>query len=129
MNVNGNNAGRVVDFGVTSSKGAITYAVFAPSLGNTSDDGLYPIPLAAFVVPEEPIKWILELPEDILANTPTFKKNPWPNRVPLAWTEYVNVRYGRSPSGGVQSERARSEGQVGAIQNQLLNDRCFVRPR
>ena len=78
-NSDGEKAGRIVDFGVAPSKEMITYAV-----------------------PEEAKTWILELPEDILKNTPTFKKSPWPKRVPLAWTEYVDVRYGQPPDGGVQ---------------------------
>ena len=40
-------------------------------------------------------RWILE-------NTPTMKKSQWPRTVPLAWSEYVSVRYGHSPTGGVQ---------------------------
>ena len=92
----------MIDFGITPSEGAITYAVFTPSAKGKADESLYPIPLAAFVAPEGAKTWILELPEDILKNTPTFKKSPWPKRVPLAWTEYVDVRYGQPPDGGVQ---------------------------
>ena len=78
-NLDGDKAGRVVDFGIAPQKGVITYAVFTPSLKDKSDDALYPIPLGAFVVREGAKKWILELPEDILENTPTFEKKAWPN--------------------------------------------------
>jgi hypothetical protein len=51
----------------------------------------------------------MELPEGILENTPTMKKSQWPTTVPLAWSEYVSVRYGHSPTGGVQLELREKE--------------------
>jgi hypothetical protein len=38
-----------------------------------------------------------------------LKKGEWPEEISRAWVEYVHVRYGRSPLGGVQRERRATE--------------------
>jgi sporulation protein YlmC with PRC-barrel domain len=103
-NAGGDKLGNVVDFGLARQKGLISYAILVLDAGASSTDTLYPIPLAAFVVRANARQWILELPEGTLENTPTIKKGQWPTSVPRAWNEYVSVRYGHLPSGGVQTE-------------------------
>ena len=103
-NARGDKLGNVIDFGIARKKGLISYAILVLEAEAGSPDTLYPIPLAAFVVQANAKQWILELPEGILENTPTIKKGQWPTTVPRAWIEYVSVRYGHLPSGGVQSE-------------------------
>lgn len=102
-NTRGDNLGQIVDFGLARQKGLIAYAVLALKFHKESADVVHPIPLTGFVVPSDG-KWILEVPEDVLANTPSFKRSAWPDTVSRAWTEYVHVRYGRSPFGGVRRE-------------------------
>jgi sporulation protein YlmC with PRC-barrel domain len=103
-NARGDKLGSINDFGIAPQKGRITYAVMVLDAEASTADTLYPIPLAAFVVRAKTKQWIMELPEGILENTPTIKKSQWPTTVPLAWSEYVSVRYGHSPTGGVQLE-------------------------
>lgn len=103
-NARGDKLGFVTDFGLAPKKGLISYALLVLEADAHSAETLYPIPLAAFVVEPNDRQWVLELPEGILENTPTIKKGKWPNTVPRAWIEYVSVRYGHSPSGGVQLE-------------------------
>lgn len=101
-NARGDKLGSITDFGLARQKGLITYAIMVLEEEAGPADTLYPIPLAAFVVQRDSTQWILELPEGTLENTPTIKKDQWPTTVPSAWIEYVSVRYGRSPFGGVQ---------------------------
>ncbi len=103
-NARGDKLGNVIDFGIARQNGLISYAILVLEADASSAETLYPIPLAAFVVQANAKQWILELPEGIVENTPTIRKDRWPTTVPRAWIEYVSVRYGRSPSGGVQSE-------------------------
>ncbi|MGB8852115.1 MAG: hypothetical protein WCC69_00940 [Pirellulales bacterium] len=103
-NARGDKLGSITDFGIAPQKGRITYAVMVLDAEPGTADTLYPIPLAAFVVRANTKQWIMELPEGILENTPTIKKSQWPTTVPRAWSEYVSVRYGHSPTGGVQLE-------------------------
>jgi len=107
-NDKGDRLGEIVDFALARQKGLIAFAVFVRD-GQKSPDTRYPIPLSAFVVPDHSKQWTLELPEDVLASTPTFKQNAWPTTVSGAWTEYVHVRYGRSPFGGVQRKTKEQE--------------------
>jgi sporulation protein YlmC with PRC-barrel domain len=100
-NAQGEKLGQVVDFALARQKGLIAFAVFVRE-GEKSTDTRYPIPLSAFVVPDSAKHWILDLPDDVLTSTPTFKQDAWPTTISGAWTEYVHVRYGRSPFGGVQ---------------------------
>ncbi len=101
-NARGDRLGQIVDFGLIPQQQRIAYALLTLSQQDDTQETLYPIPLAAFVVQENSKQWFLELPPGILENTPTIKKNQWPPTVPSAWSEYVSVRYGRSPIGGVQ---------------------------
>lgn len=101
-NARGDKLGAITDFGLARQGGLITYALMVLEAAAIPADTLYPIPLAAFVVQPDAEEWILELPEGILENTPTIEKNQWPATVPAAWIEYVSIRYGRSPMGGVQ---------------------------
>jgi sporulation protein YlmC with PRC-barrel domain len=103
-NARGDKLGFINDFGIAPQKGRITYVIMILEAEASTADTLYPIPLAAFVVRANTRQWIMELPEGILENTPTIKKSQWPTTVPRAWSEYVSVRYGHSPTGGVQLE-------------------------
>ncbi|MCE9555700.1 MAG: hypothetical protein K8T91_20310 [Planctomycetes bacterium] len=103
-NARGDKLGYINDFGIAPQRARIMYAVMILEAEASTADTLYPIPLAAFVVRANTKHWIMELPEGILENTPTIKKSQWPTTVPLAWSEYVSVRYGHSPTGGVQLE-------------------------
>jgi sporulation protein YlmC with PRC-barrel domain len=103
-NAAGEDVGKIVDFAIARDTGLIAYAALACSCLPDTADKLYPIPLSALVVKPEAKAWILELPLDVLAGTPTFQVNEWPEKIERAWVEYVHVRYGRSPFGGVRSE-------------------------
>jgi sporulation protein YlmC with PRC-barrel domain len=108
-NARGDKLGSITDFGIAPEKSRITYAVMVLDAEASTADTLYPIPLAAFVVRANTKQWIMELPEGILENTPTIKKSQWPTTVPRAWSEYVSVRYGHSPTGGVQLKLRETE--------------------
>ena len=60
--------GRINDFAITS-RGDIAYAGLAKG-----DDAqrLHPVPVSAFIVPAGNAEWKLDLPQDIVDNTPTF---------------------------------------------------------
>lgn len=95
----GKRLGRIDDFALLLDKGLIGYA--AVSVDEDAAQ-LFPVPLSAFVVTPEVEHWVLELPKDILAQTPRFNANAWPDKIDRAWVEYVHVRYGRSPFAGVR---------------------------
>ena len=102
QNARGEKLGQVVDFALAHQQGLIAYAVFVNAADGKSADKLYPIPLSAFVVPQGSKAWILELPEDLLTNTPTFAHDRWPGTVSRTWLVYGAVRFGSSPLAGVQ---------------------------
>jgi hypothetical protein len=106
-NNSGDDMGRIVDFAVARDTGLIAYAAMACSCLPDTADKLYPIPLSALVVKPDAKAWILELPIDVLAGTPTFPVNDWPEKVERGWVEYVHVRYGRSAFGGVRSQERK----------------------
>jgi len=98
-NAAGKRLGRIDDFALLLDKGLVGYAAV------TMDEDaaqLFPVPLSAFVVTPEVEHWVLELPKDILAQTPRFNANAWPDKIDRGWVEYVHVRYGRSPFAGVR---------------------------
>ena len=101
----GKSLGRIVDFAIASRSGLIAYGAMTLDTDTSTDRAIYPVPLAAFVVPKEAQQWVLELPAGTLEHTPHFEKGKWPHSVPLAWMEYVRERYGRSPFGGVERKR------------------------
>ncbi|MGD9646429.1 MAG: PRC-barrel domain-containing protein [Pirellulales bacterium] len=106
--------GSVVDLAITLPDGAIAYAAVSCDCFADSEQKLFPIPLSAFVVKPGAKAWILELPLDIVERTPTFAKDAWPTEIDRGWVEYVHVRYGRSPLGGVR-EQLRSESPAGQV--------------
>lgn len=102
--VNGKGAplGKIEDFAIAPRLALVAYAAVDHKAG--SAETLLPIPLSAFVVKPGAKSWVLELPDDILANTPTIARRAWPEQIDRAWVEYVHVRYGRSPFGGVRDQ-------------------------
>ncbi len=104
--------GNVVDMAITLPDAAIAYAAVSCNCFADSEAKLFPIPLTAFVVTPGAKAWILELPLDIVERTPTFSKDEWPTVIDRGWVEYVHVRYGRSPLGGVRHE-LQSESPAG----------------
>jgi len=103
-NARGDELGTVSDMAVSVDKGLIGYVAVACSCFDDAAGKLFPIPLTAFVVKPGEKAWILELPLDVLANTPTFSEQQWPEKIDRGWVEYVHVRYGRSPFGGAESQ-------------------------
>lgn len=103
QNRKGDELGRVEDLAVSVKNASIPYAAVACSCFPKTAGKLFPIPLGSFVVPQGAKAWTLELPEEVLANTPTFEKGHWPESIDRGWIEYVHVRYGRSSRGGVRS--------------------------
>lgn len=97
--------GHIVDFAIAKTESEIAYAAFQRVDGNDEQSTLYPVPLAAFVVKPARDAWILELPADILENTPTFSRDAWPTELDRGWVEYVHVRYGSAAIGGVQVKK------------------------
>lgn len=100
-NGRGKELGQVADLAIGVHNGTIVYAALAES--GLPKDELRQVPLSAFVAPLDKPTWLLELPQDVLENTPTFALKKWPQKVDAAWVEYVHVRYGRSPFEGVRS--------------------------
>ena len=98
----GKRVGAIVDFGVSQQQAWIAYAVVALDATSELHERRYPIPLPSFVVTDSAQAWQLDLPAGVLEGTPSFAKGMWPDKVPAAWSEYVHVRYGRSPLGGVE---------------------------
>jgi hypothetical protein len=89
--------GRIQDFAMTS-RGDIAYAGLSR---HDKTDQLHPIPLSAFIAPVGNAEWRLNLPPDIVENTPKFAAASWPTTLDRGWLEYVHVRYGRSVFDGV----------------------------
>jgi hypothetical protein len=89
--------GRIYDFAITS-RGDIAYAGLAKG---DNAERLHPVPASAFIVPGGNAEWRLDLPPDIVNNTPTFAAVDWPKTLDRGWLEYVHVRYGRSVFDGV----------------------------
>jgi hypothetical protein len=100
----GDKLGHLDDLALARQKGLIVYVVFVDESKSQASSSRYPIPLGAFVVPGGTSRWILELPEGLLASTSPMNKGEWPTSVSPAWHEYVAVRYGGSPLGGVERE-------------------------
>lgn len=100
----GKRLGHVEDAALLLDNGLVGYLAVTMTGDKAAKGKLYPIPLSAFVVQATDGTWILELPPDVLAKTPTFDANHWPETVDRGWVEYVHVRYGRSPFAGVRAE-------------------------
>lgn len=109
--LSGEELGRIADVVVSQDTGKIVYAIFAHThRGESKDEQLmFPIPLAAFVVPPKTNKWSLQLPESLLDNTPTIKAGKLPDEVERGWVEYIHVRYGGGVFDGVQRTAKRSD--------------------
>jgi sporulation protein YlmC with PRC-barrel domain len=103
-NARGDTLGTVKDLAVALDQGLIAYVAMACSCFDDAGGKLFPVPLTAFVVKPEEKAWILELPLEVLANTPTFSEQNWPEKIERGWVEYVHVRYGRSPFGGASRQ-------------------------
>jgi len=104
----GKKIAQVQDLAITS-RGAIAYAGLA-KLGDA--ERLYPVPLSAFVVLSDDATWRLDLPSDIVENTPTFAADKWPKSLDRGWLEYVHVRYGRSVFDGVNRSARPTQGRA-----------------
>jgi sporulation protein YlmC with PRC-barrel domain len=98
--------GKIVDFGIATETEQIAYAAMEVKAGETGHR--YPVPIAAFVVPDGET-WVLEVEADVLSGTPTILRGEWPENITRNWVEYIHVRYGRPPLGGVQRELHESE--------------------
>ncbi len=106
-NTKGKSLGTLDDLAIDLTSGIIAYA--AVSNPELAKEEHLPIPLSAFVVKPDADAWILELPDDILVETPRIPRADWPEKIDRGWVEYVHVRYGQSPFGGVRRElRAES---------------------
>jgi sporulation protein YlmC with PRC-barrel domain len=103
-NSKGDDLGTIADLAIARQTGLIAYAAMACSCLPDTADKLFPIPLSALMVKPNAQAWELELPIDVLAGTPTFPVDQWPEKIERGWVEYVHVRYGRSPFGGVRSD-------------------------
>lgn len=101
---NGHPLGPLMGFAFSPKSGQIVYA--AIRLDENDSDRHLAIPLSAFVVPSEdsgsPATWQIELSSEIVQDTPGFDARHWPTELERGWIEYVHVRYGRSPLGGVR---------------------------
>ena len=100
-NGNGEPLGRINDFAATAG-GEIAYAGLART---EKAERLYPIPLSAFIALPGSADWQLNLPKEILENTPTFASGAWPTTLDRGWVEYVHVRYGRSGFDGIERQQ------------------------
>lgn len=100
QNLKGKDLGTLADLAIGAESGLIAYAAIDNPQVNS--DAYLPVPLSAFVVRPGARAWIMELPEDIFAHTPTVPHSEWPEQIDRSWVEYVHVRYGRSPFGGVR---------------------------
>lgn len=100
----GEKLGRIDDVVFSEKDGKIVYTLFAHNheKAHKTETRTFPIPLAAFVVPPESDRWLLELPETILDNTEDIKGSALPKQVSRGWVEYIHVRYGAGVFDGVQ---------------------------
>ena len=96
--------GKVSDFAVATEQGLLAYVAMTCTCFGDAAEKYYPVPLSAFVVQPEADAWLLELPLEVLENTPAFRARSWPEKIDRGWVEYVHVRYGRSPFGGVRTQ-------------------------
>lgn len=102
--------GTVEDLAIDLKTGIIAYA--ALDCPDRNRECFYPVPLPALVAQIKKAAWVLELPEEIFAKMPTISREQWPEKINRGWVEYIHVRYGRSPFGGVRSAlRAESTGK------------------
>lgn len=69
--------------------------------GKTSSDRVA-VPMAAFVRQTLSPTWLLEVSADAELLKQTFRKGQWPTEIDRGWTEFVHVKYGTNPSGGLQ---------------------------
>lgn len=105
----GKQLGRIEDAAIVLDKGLVGYLALSMHGQSAEKNKLYPVPLSAFVVEPNSGKWVLELPQGILADTPSFDANHWPEKIDRGWVEYVHVRYGRSPFAGVRHAAHQSD--------------------
>ncbi|MEZ6097795.1 MAG: carboxypeptidase regulatory-like domain-containing protein [Pirellulaceae bacterium] len=94
--------GQIVDVAITRPRGRVAYVALRHAGGSGKKGVLYPVPLPAFVLDPKSDTWVLEVPADVLEDTPTFPADAWAKELDRGWIEYVHVRYGNAAFGGVQ---------------------------
>jgi sporulation protein YlmC with PRC-barrel domain len=103
-NNRGEDLGKIADFAIATEHGLLAYVAMTCTCFDDAADKLFPVPLSAFVVRPESRAWRLELPLEVLEGTKPFPVRQWPEKIDRGWVEYVHVRYGRSPFGGVRTQ-------------------------
>jgi sporulation protein YlmC with PRC-barrel domain len=104
VNAEGEELGKIEDFAISLEHHLVAYAAVSCTCFDGAADKRFPIPLGSFIVKSGEKAWTLELPLEVLEATPTFSPGQWPEKLDRAWVEYVHVRYGRAPLGGVQTK-------------------------
>lgn len=102
----GQSIGELNDFAIVPGSGEVVYATLRLS-EHSHDDPLHVLPLPAVVVPEKTGRtWMIELDRDQLPSMQSFSAASWPTKIDRGWTEYIHVRYGKSPLNGIQRNPA-----------------------
>ena len=98
--------GSIDDVVLSQETGQIVYVLFSHGHTDGASEAkrVFPIPLAAFVMPTRMSRWTLALTEAILDNTETIKDGRLPKEMSRAWVEYIHVRYGGGVFDGVQRQ-------------------------
>ncbi len=99
----GRTLGRIQDVALVPDKiWRVGYLVLCECPLIEESDQFLPVPLGAFAADPESSEWVLDVPKEVLATTPTFSGDKWPKQIDRGWIEYVHVKYGRSVLDGVQ---------------------------
>ena len=100
----GEKLGHIADLVVSKTDGKIVYALLNhqhKAKGNETTR-MFPIPLAAFVVPTNSGKWSIDLPEELLDNTQVVENGKLPKEINRGWVDYIHVKHGGGVFDGVQ---------------------------
>lgn len=78
-------------------------------LTSSEKDQRLAVPMAAFAQKSLSPTWLLDVPASAKLLKQTFKQGEWPTEVDRGWTEFVHVKYGTAPDGGLQDLRNASK--------------------
>lgn len=77
-------------------------------LNKADDDQRLAVPMAAFAQKTLSPTWLLDVPGSAELLKKTFTRGEWPVEIDRGWTEFVHVKYGTAPDGGLQDLRDES---------------------
>lgn len=67
------------------------------------------VPMAAFAQQTLSPTWLLDVSSNAKLLNHSFERGDWPLKIDRGWTEFVHVKYGKAPDGGLQDLRHESE--------------------